>query len=62
VLRDGEPAALWRSRKSGRTLALRIEPIERLTASDRTAIDVEAEPLGPFRGCTVTEVTFEDGP
>lgn len=60
VLRDGELVALWRSRKSGRTLRLTVETVRRLHKTDREGIEQRAADIAPFRGCTRAETEFAD--
>ncbi|WP_113978596.1 winged helix DNA-binding domain-containing protein [Spongiactinospora rosea] len=59
VLADGEIAALWRPRKQGGRLTLRVEPFTTLSAAAKTAIDDAAEALAPFRGADTAIVTVE---
>src|SRR5664280_271902 len=49
VLVDGEIAGLWRPRKSGKNLRVRIELWARSSASIRTAITAQAEALAAYR-------------
>jgi Winged helix DNA-binding domain len=60
VLRNGEVAGLWRQHKQGRKLMVTIEPVTTLSVQDRTLIEAEAEPLAEFRGCTITEVGYDE--
>jgi hypothetical protein len=56
ALVDGEVAGLWRPRKKGKRLAVELEPLRRLTGSERDALAAEAERLAPFRGAQSAEL------
>jgi hypothetical protein len=58
VLRAGTLVALWRSQKKGARLAVTIEPLTRLTAKDRAAIEAQSGRFAPWRGCTAATVTY----
>jgi hypothetical protein len=58
VLRAGEVAALWRAQKKSSRLAITIEPLDRLTAADRDAIDAQAHRYAPWRGCTTPTISY----
>ena len=49
ALVDGEVAGLWRPRKKGKRLVVELEPLRKLTRSEREALAAEAERLAPFR-------------
>jgi hypothetical protein len=46
LLVDGVVAGVWHQRRSGRKLAITVEPIGRLTATQRRQLDDEAELVG----------------
>ncbi len=56
VLVDGRPVALWRPRKAGRRLKLRIEAFAAISEGVRPAMEAEAASLAPFKGCTAVEM------
>jgi Winged helix DNA-binding domain len=59
VLADGHVVASWKARKSGRTLAVTVEPLESpLRTAQRDAIVEEATHIAPLRECTSADVTF----
>ncbi|GAB3494211.1 winged helix DNA-binding domain-containing protein [Amycolatopsis cihanbeyliensis] len=55
---DGEVAGLWRPRKRGNTLTVRVETFTEAVGPTRAAIEREAESLPPFRGARRVDVTF----
>lgn len=48
LLIDGTVAGVWSQRRSGRTLAITVEPFDRLTATQRRSLDDQAERIGRF--------------
>jgi hypothetical protein len=54
VLIDGVVGGVWHQRRSGRKLALTIEPLARLTAAQRRQLDQEAALVGAVMEATVT--------
>lgn len=58
ALVDGEVAGLWRPRKTGKRLVVELEPLRRLSASEREALAGEAERLAPFRGAETGELAL----
>ncbi len=48
LLIDGIVAGVWSQRRSGRTLAIMVEPFDHLTAVQRRALDDQAERIGAF--------------
>ena len=48
LLIDGIVAGVWSQRRSGRTLAITVEPFDRLTATQRRALDEQVERIGAF--------------
>jgi len=48
LLIDGIVAGVWSQRRVGRTLAITIEPFDRLTATQRRALDDQVERIGVF--------------
>ncbi|WP_407565502.1 winged helix DNA-binding domain-containing protein [Streptomyces sp. 184] len=46
LLVDGEVAGVWHQRRSGRRIAVTVEPLDRLPAARRRALGVEVERLG----------------
>jgi hypothetical protein len=59
VLLDGEIAGLWRPRKSGKNLRVRIELWGKLSAPVRAAVTGQAERLAAHRHLTLAGVDFE---
>ncbi|MFI0423291.1 winged helix DNA-binding domain-containing protein [Spongiactinospora sp. 9N601] len=59
VLVDGEIAGLWRPRKQGRRLTLRVEPFITLSPAAKAAVNDAADALAPFRGAATATVTLE---
>ncbi len=58
LLVDGVVAGVWHLKRSGRKCAITVEPIGRLTAAHRRAVEAEAERVGAFFGGTAT-VAFD---
>jgi hypothetical protein len=56
VLVDGEAAAAWRSRKSGRQMNIAIEPFDTIPQEKRPDIESEAATLAPYSGCVSVKV------
>jgi hypothetical protein len=52
LLIDGVVRGIWQQRKSGRKVAITVEPFTRLTAAHRRELADQAERLGAFLGCT----------
>ncbi len=46
LLVDGEAAGVWHQRRSGRRIAVTVEPLDRLPAARRRALEGEVERLG----------------
>ncbi|WP_146607660.1 winged helix DNA-binding domain-containing protein [Spongiactinospora gelatinilytica] len=59
VLVDGEIAGLWRPRKQGRRLTLRVEPFAPLSPTAKADINDAADALAPFRGAATATVTLD---
>jgi hypothetical protein len=59
VLVDGEIAGTWRPRKKGKRLDVTVTAFGSLAPAARSAIEAEAALLGPIRGCTSVEVSFD---
>ena len=57
VLAAGQPVATWRSRRAGRHLAVTVEPLGRLPAPTRAAIQAEADRIALLRGCQAAQLT-----
>ncbi len=60
LLVDGLPVALWRARRAGRALAVRVAPFARVGARGRAAAEDEAQRLAPHRGAERATVAWED--
>jgi hypothetical protein len=60
VLTDGKIAGIWRSRKSGRKLALTIKPFGPMPQRDRKALNDEAEQIAALRGASSVDIEFAD--
>jgi hypothetical protein len=60
ILIDGKIAGIWRSRKSGRKLALTIKPFGSMPQRDRTALTDEAEQVAALRGASSVDIEFAD--
>jgi len=58
ALVDGEVAGLWRPRKKGKRLLVELEPLRKLTSSEREALAEEAGRLAPFRGAETAELAL----
>ena len=58
VLVDGRFAGLWRSRRRGRVREVTVEPVGRLPAAARAAVEEEAQVLAALRGDERAEVTW----
>jgi DNA glycosylase AlkZ-like len=56
VMIDGIAAGLWERKKRGKHLALRIEPVRRLTRAQRSGIEDEVERIGAFTGLLTSEL------
>ncbi|WP_051299123.1 winged helix DNA-binding domain-containing protein [Arthrobacter castelli] len=56
ILADGEVVGIWRPRKNGRRLTVRVEPFTALSSATRTAIQEEAAAMAPFRGAQTASV------
>jgi hypothetical protein len=54
LLVDGVVGGVWHQRRSGRKLALTVEPLAELTASQRRQLDEEAALVGTVMEATVT--------
>jgi hypothetical protein len=54
LLVDGVVGGVWHQRRSGRKLALTVEPLGRLTAAQRRRLDEEAALVGTVMEATVT--------
>ena len=46
LLLDGVVGGVWHQKRSGRRLAVTVEPLGRLTKAQRAALDVEVERVG----------------
>ena len=46
LLLDGVVGGVWHQKRSGATVAVTVEPLRRLSATQRTALEVEVERLG----------------
>lgn len=60
VLVDGDIAALWRPRKSGKRFSVAVEPWRPLRGAELKAIEAEAERLAAFRGVALTGLDVAD--
>ncbi len=56
VVADGEVLGTWRPRTTSGRLTVRLDPWDRLTKGDRTAIEQEAEMLAAHRGVALAGV------
>jgi len=54
LLVDGVAGGVWHQRRSGRKLALTVEPLAELTTAQRRELDDEAALLGTVMEATVT--------
>jgi hypothetical protein len=52
LLIDGVVAGVWHQRRSGRRIAITVEPLERLTSAQRRALDDQVERIGAFLEAT----------
>jgi hypothetical protein len=52
LLVDGIVAGVWHQRRSGRKLDVTVEPLRRLTAARRRALDEQVERIGEFLEAT----------
>jgi hypothetical protein len=59
VVGGGEVLALWRPRTSGKSLRLAIEPWRRLKASERAALEEQAERLAAHRSVTLAGLRYD---
>jgi hypothetical protein len=59
VLTAGQPVATWRSRRADKRLAVTVEPLARLSAQTRAAIQAEADRIAPLRDCQAAQLTFD---
>jgi hypothetical protein len=57
LLVDGVVAGVWHQRRSGRRIAITVEPLTRLTARRRSDVEAEAGRIGRMLSGT-TEITF----
>lgn len=48
MLVDGAVAGVWHQRRSGRNVDVTVEPLDRLTASQRAGLDEQVERIGRF--------------
>src|SRR5205807_10473228 len=48
LLIDGTVAGVWHQRRSGRTLAITVEPFDQLTTMQRRELDDQVERIGEF--------------
>ncbi len=60
LLVDGEVAGVWRPQKKGKRLTIAVEAFGPLSPAARDEITVEAELIGPLRGCTSVDVSYTD--
>jgi winged helix DNA-binding protein len=58
VLAGGRPVATWRSRRAGRHLAVTVEPLGRLPAATRAAIQAEADRIASLRDSQAAQLTI----
>lgn len=54
LLVDGVVGGVWHQRRSGRKLAITVEPLRELTAPQRRQLDEEASLVGAVMEATVT--------
>jgi hypothetical protein len=50
LLVDGVVAGVWKRSRRGKRIAISVEPARRLAASERAAVEREAERIGDFLG------------
>ena len=64
VLVDGVVGGVWHQRRSGRKLAITVEPLRELTATQRRQLDGEVELVGAVMEAnpTLTVGTVTVGP
>lgn len=60
VLVDGEIAGLWRPRKSGKQLRVKVELWAGASASVREAIGYQAERLAAYRRVSLSGIDIDD--
>jgi Winged helix DNA-binding domain len=58
VLTAGQPVATWRSQRTGTRLAVTVEPLGRLPAATRAAIQAEADRIALLRDCQAAQLTI----
>ena len=54
MLVDGVVGGVWHQKRSGRTLAITVEPLRKLTAAQRRQLDEEVDVLGAIMESTPT--------
>lgn len=59
VLADGDIIGTWRTRKSGRKLAINIKTFDPLPAQHRKPLETEAEQVATLRHASTPEVRFD---
>lgn len=59
LLVNGELAGTWRPHKKGKRLNVSVTAFNPLSPRTRAEIEAEAALLGPIRGCTSVDVTFD---
>ncbi|HEU5023317.1 MAG TPA: winged helix DNA-binding domain-containing protein [Spirillospora sp.] len=59
VLVDGEIAGVWRPRKSGRKLTIRVTSFGSLPARNKKPLQAEAEQVATLRGASYVDVEFD---
>lgn len=52
IVKDGVAIALWRSKRSGKTLRVELEPFEQLDQATTKAIEAEVADVGRFEGAS----------
>jgi hypothetical protein len=57
LLVDGVVAGVWHQRRSGRRIAITVEPLTRLNARQRSTVEAEGDRIGRILGGTA-ETTF----
>jgi DNA glycosylase AlkZ-like len=50
LLIDGAVVGLWRRAKRGKKVKIAVEPARRLSAAERSEVEVEVERIGGFLG------------
>ncbi len=53
LLIDGLCAGIWQRRKTGRQATITVQPARRLTRSERSGVEAEADRIGHFLGVPV---------